>query len=52
MFIGLKVVRLGYSGVNWREVHKYRFFSGLAAYPTSKGTFQMFGEYPKKKNET
>lgn len=52
MFIGLKVVRPSSRGVSWREVHKYRFFSGLAANHTSKGSFQMSGDYPQEKIET
>jgi hypothetical protein len=52
MFIGLKVVKTSSRGVSWREVHKYRFLSGLAAYTTYKGIFQIYGEYLKKKIET
>ena len=52
MYIEEEVLRTGYRGVSLGEVHKYRFLSGLAAYPNSKGKFQMCREYPKKKIET
>jgi hypothetical protein len=34
MFIGQKVLRSSNRSVSYGEVHKYRFFSMLAAYPT------------------